>query len=47
MRYYYKTYDNQNIKVIDMKDFDLDAKKILKLHTLTDQTFINVSDKLK
>ena len=47
MRYYYKTYDDQNIKVLDMKDFDLDAKKIIKLHTLTDQSFIDVSKKLK
>lgn len=30
-----------------MKDFDLNGKKILKVHTLTDQTFINVSKKLK
>ncbi|SFV49783.1 Choloylglycine hydrolase [hydrothermal vent metagenome] len=47
IRYYYKTYDDQNIKVVDLKDFDLDAKKIVKLHTLTKQQFEDVSKKLK
>ena len=47
LRYYYKTYDDQNIKMLDMKAFDLDAKKIVKLHTLTEQKFEDVSGKLK
>ena len=47
LRYYYKTYDDQNIKLVNMKDFDLNAKKILKLHTLTNQEFNDVSKKLK
>ncbi len=47
LRFYYKTYDDQNIKMLDMKAFDFNGKKILKLHTLTDQTFENVSKKLK
>ena len=47
MRYYYKTYDDQTIKMVDLKEFDLNAKKIIKLHTLTEQSFINVSKKLK
>ena len=47
LRYYYKTYDDQNIKMLDMKKFDFNGKKILKLHTLTKQKFENVSGKLK
>jgi choloylglycine hydrolase len=47
MRYYYKTYDDQNIKMVDLNAFDLNAKKIIKLHTLTEQSFMDVSEKLK
>ena len=47
LRYYYKTYDDQDIKMLDMKKFDFNGKKILKLHTLTKQKFEDVSEKLK
>ncbi len=47
LRYYYKTYDDQNIKMLDMKKFDFNSKKIVKLHTLTKQKFEDVSEKLK
>ncbi|QOP45139.1 linear amide C-N hydrolase [Sulfurimonas paralvinellae] len=47
LRFYYKTYDDQNIKMVDMKKFDFNAKKIVKLHTLTKQKFEDVSKKLK
>jgi len=47
LRYYYKTYDDQNIKMVDMKKFDPNSKKILKLHTLTQQKYEDVSAKLK
>ena len=47
LRFYYKTYDDQRIKMVDMKKFDLDGKKILRLHTKSKQGFIDVTDKLK
>ncbi len=47
LRYYYKTYDDQNIKMLDMKKFDLNAKKIVKLHTLTKQRYEDISSQLK
>ncbi|KYJ86757.1 linear amide C-N hydrolase [Sulfurovum riftiae] len=47
LRYYYKTYEDQSIKMIDMKSFDLDGKKILRLHTKSEQQINDVSKKLK
>jgi len=47
LRFYYKTYDDQTIKMIDMKKFDLNGKKILRLSTKTDQSYVDVSSKLK
>ncbi len=47
LRFYYKTYDDQTIKMVDMKKFDLDGKKIIRLNTKTEQTYEDVSGKLK
>ena len=47
LRFYYKTYDDQTIKMVDMKKFDLDGKKILRLNTKTEQSYEDVSGKLK
>ena len=47
LRFYYKTYDDQTIKMVDMKKFDLDGKKILRLNTKTEQSYEDVSKKLK
>ncbi len=47
LRFYYKTYDNQAIKMVDMKKFDFNGKKILRLHTKTEQSYEDVSAKLK
>ena len=45
--YYYKTYNDQSIKKVDMKQFDLDAKKIILLNTDGEQPIHDVSKKLK
>jgi choloylglycine hydrolase len=45
--YYYKTYNDQSIKMVDMKKFDLDAKKIILLNTDGEQPIHDVSKDLK
>ncbi len=48
LKYYYKTYENQTIKVFDLNDFDANSKDILVLDTNEgSQTIINVNKKLK
>lgn len=45
--YYYKTYDDQTIRMIDMKKLDLDAKDILKFPAVSDQPFVDMTTELK
>ncbi|MEA3419504.1 MAG: linear amide C-N hydrolase [Campylobacterota bacterium] len=47
LRFYYKIYNDQSIKKVDMKKFDLDAKKIIQLNTDSEQPINDVSSKLK
>lgn len=47
LRYYYKTYTDQTIRRVDLKSFDLDAKTIKRLSTKSEQSFVDVSKKLK
>ncbi len=47
LRFYYKTYEDQRIKMVDLKKFKLDGDKILRLHTKDKQKFIDVSGDLK
>lgn len=47
LNYYYKTYDDQSIKMVDMKKLDLDAKKIIMITTKGEQPIHDVSEKLK
>ncbi len=46
-RYYYKTYDDQTIRMVDLKALDLDAKTIRQLSTKSEQPVVNMSGKLK
>jgi choloylglycine hydrolase len=46
-RYYYKSYDDQTIRMIDLKEFDLSAKNIRLLSTKSQQPFINMSNQVK
>lgn len=45
-RYYFKTYDNQNIRFIYLKEFDLTAKKIKKISTESPQAMTDISKQL-
>lgn len=47
LRYYYKTYDDQSIRMVDLKQFDMNAKNVKILNINTKQLIINMSDKLR
>ena len=47
LRFFWKTYEDQNIRMIDLKKVDKNAKKITIISTSTKQTFIDMSKKLK
>ena len=47
LAYYYKSYDDQTIRMIQLNKFDLNAKAIKFYNTKSKQTFVNISDKLK
>ena len=47
LAYYYKSYDDQTIRVVRMSEFDKNGKGIKILSTKSKQTFIDMSDKLK
>ena len=46
LRFYYKTYDDQTIRMIDLKKFDLDAKDVKRLSTASEQPVVDMSSKL-
>ena len=41
--YYYKSYDDQTIRMIDLRKFNLDAKDVKKLGTQSSQTIVDMS----
>ena len=47
LRYYYKTYADQTIRMVDLKQFDLEAEAVVKLKTNTDQPIVDMSSQLK
>jgi choloylglycine hydrolase len=47
LRYYYKTYDDQTVRVVEFNKFDLDAKEVRKLPTAGKQTVIDMSAKFE
>jgi choloylglycine hydrolase len=47
LRFYYKTYDDQTIRMVDLNSFDLDAKEIKKLPTKSEQPVIDMSAKFQ
>ncbi len=46
-RYYYKTYDDQTIRMVDLKALDLNAKTIRQFSTKSEQPVVNMTEKLK
>lgn len=47
LKYYFRTYDDQTIKVVDLKKFDLDGKEIQASSTSGRQGYVDVSNELK
>lgn len=47
LRFYYRTYEDQTIRMIDMKQLDLDAKEIKKFAAVSSQPIVDMSSKLK
>lgn len=47
LKYYFKTYDDQTIRLVDLSTFDLSAKEIKKISTKGSQPFVDVSKDLK
>ncbi len=47
LRYYYKSYDDQTIRMVDLKKFDLGAKAIKVLSTKSEQPTVDVSGQVK
>ncbi len=44
LRIYYKTYEDQTIRMVDLKRFDLDAKDVMKLpNTATPQSVVDMT----
>lgn len=43
LKYYYKSYTDQNIKVVDLKSFDFNADKIMIFNTSSEQKYEDVS----
>ena len=47
LRYYYKGYEDQTIRMIDMKQLDLNAKEVKMFPTRSSQPIVDMSSKLK
>lgn len=47
LKYYFRTYDDQTIRMADLNSFDLNAKEIKKMNTKGTQPFVDVSKDLK
>ncbi|MCD6046033.1 MAG: Choloylglycine hydrolase [Gammaproteobacteria bacterium] len=47
LRYYYKSYDDQTIRMVQLKHFDLNAKTIKTLSTKGKQPVVDMSDQLQ
>jgi choloylglycine hydrolase len=47
LKYYFKTYDDQTMKMVDLNSFELNAKEIKSFNTSGRQAYVDVSAKLK
>jgi len=47
LRMYFKTYDDQTVRMVDLNRFDLDTKEVMKLSTKGEQTVIDMSAKFQ
>lgn len=47
LKYYWKTYEDQTIRMVDMNGLDLDAAEIVKITTAGEQPVVDVTDQMK
>ena len=47
LKYYWKSYEDQTIRIVDMNALDLDAKSVVKLSTKGEQTAVDDSKEMK
>ena len=48
LRYYYKTYNDQTIRMVDLNKFDLNAKEVKTLNTMSSkQSVVDMSAEVK
>lgn len=47
LRYFYHTYDDQTLRMIDLSKFDLNAESIKKISAKGDQPIIDMTDMVK
>lgn len=47
LRFYYRTYDDQTIRMVDLKAFDFAGKDVKKLSTKSDQPIVDMSSKFQ
>lgn len=47
LKYYFKTYDDQTIRVVDLKKFDLNGKALLRASTASKQPIVDFTADLK
>ena len=47
LRYYYRTYDNSHIRMVDLKAMDFDAKTIMTISIKGEEQIEDVSGKAK
>lgn len=47
LTYYFKTYDDQTIKRVDLNKFDLNASTMKQISTASKQTYVDISSQLK
>ena len=47
LKYYFRTFEDQTIKVVDLKAFDWAAREVKKAETAGKQTYVDISRELK
>lgn len=47
LKYYFKTYEDQNVRMVDMNNFDKEGKEILTISTVGKPTYTDISKELK
>jgi choloylglycine hydrolase len=47
LRYYWRTYDDQTIRMVDLTKFDLNANELKIMSTKSKQSFVDMTGQIK